>query len=122
MTTIKFLRLDAAATILLDLRPIDRLDTRYEWRIGFPTSGVMRVEATTTSLFSALRHLLEEGCDARFLGAENSMFQFKPREDVAVEARERRNAAANYSLYRSIYLVAGHGRELGLNDDGRFEY
>ena len=111
-----------ANAILIDLRPIDRLDTRYEWRIDFPTSGVMRVEATTTSLFTALRHVLEEGCDARFLGAENSMFQFEPRKDVAVDVRERRNAAANYSLYRSIYLVAGHGRELGLDDDKRFEY
>ena len=78
----------AGATILLDLRPIDRLDTRYEWRIGFPTSGVMRVEATTTSLFSALRHLLEEGCDARFLGAENCMFQFEPRQDVVKITRD----------------------------------
>ena len=108
--------------IRIDLKPIDRLDSRYEWRIGFPTPDVMRVEATTTSLFAALRHILEEGCDARFLGAENCMFQFEPRKDAAVEARERRNAAANYSLYRSIYLVAGHGRELGLDGDGRFEY
>jgi hypothetical protein len=108
--------------VLIDLNPIDRLDTRYEWRIGFPTSGVMRVEATTTSLFTALRHVLEEGCDARFLGAENCMFQFEPRKDVAVEVRERRNAEANYSLLRSIYRVAGHGRELGLEGDKRFEY
>lgn len=108
--------------IRIDLKPIDRLDTRYEWRIDFPVSGVMRVEATTTSLFTALRHILEEGCDARFLGAENCMFQFVPRRDVVVEAHERRNAAANYSLLRSIYRVPGHCRELGLDDDKRFEY
>ncbi len=111
-----------ANAILIDLRPIDRLDTRYEWRIYFPTSGVMRVEATMTSLFTALRHVLEEGCDARFLGAENCMFQFEPRRDVAVEIRERRNAGANYSLLRDIFLVAGHKRELGLIEDRRFEY
>ncbi|MBQ6245356.1 MAG: hypothetical protein IJK04_00710, partial [Kiritimatiellae bacterium] len=76
-----------ANAVQIDLRPIDRLDTRYEWRIDFPTSGVMRVEATTISLFTALRHVLEEGCDARFLGAENCMFQFEPRKDVAVDVR-----------------------------------
>ncbi len=113
---------DAVATILIDLRPIDRLDTRYEWRIEFPTSGVMRVEATTTSLFTALRQLIEEGCDARFLGAENCMFQFEPRENVSVEVRERKNAAKNYSLSRGIYYIPGHARELGLAEDKRFEY
>lgn len=108
--------------IRIDLKPIDRLDTRYEWRICFPTPDVMRVEATTTSLFTALRQILEEGCDSRFLGAENCMFQFEPRRDVAVGVRERRNAAANYSFLRSIYRVAGHGRELGLDGDKHFEY
>jgi hypothetical protein len=104
------------------LKPIDRLDTRFNWRIDFPTSGVMRIEATTTSLFTALRQILEEGCDARFLGPEKSMFQFEPRKVVAVEARERRNAAANYSLCRNIYYVPGHIHELGLSDDALFKY
>ena len=109
-------------TIKIDLKPIDRLDTRFEWKIEFPDNGVMRVEATRTSLFTALRQLLEEGCDARFLGAENCMFQFEPRKDVVLEVRERRSAASNFSLNRSIYRVAGHWRELGLTEDKLFEY
>ena len=109
-------------TIKIDLRPIDRLDTRFDWKIDFPSPGEMRVEATRTSLFTALRQLLEEGCDARFLGTERCMFQFEPRRDVAVEVRARRNAPHNFSLLRDIYGTKGNRRELGLTDDGLFLY
>ena len=108
--------------IRIDLKPIDRLDTRFEWKIEFPEKGLMRVEATTTSLFTALRQLLEEGCDARFLGTERCMFQFEPRRNVAVEARSRRSAAHSFSLLRDVYGAKGHKRELGLTDDGLFKY
>ena len=107
-------------TIKIDLKPIDWLDTRFEWKIEFPEKGVMRVEATRTSLFTALRQLLEEGCDARFLGTERCMFQFEPRRNVAVEARSRRSAAHSFSLLRDVYGAKGHKRELGLTDDGLF--
>ena len=82
----------------------------------------MRVEATATSLFTALRQLLEEGCDARFLGTERCMFQFEPRRDVSVEVRARRNAPHNFSLLRDVYGTKGNRRELGLTDDGLFKY
>lgn len=108
--------------IRLDMKPIDKLDARFNWRIWFPSRTEMRIEATTTSLFTALRQLIEEGCDARFLGTERCMFQFEPRKNVAVEVRERRNAAKNFSLLRDIYGTKGHRRELGLTDDGLFKY
>ncbi len=108
--------------ILIELKAIDELSKRYDWKIEFPSNGVMHVEATTTSLFTALRQILEEGCDARFLGTERSMFQFEPRKDVSVVARSRKNAARNYSLLRDIYGAKGNRRELGLKDDGLFKY
>ena len=107
--------------IRIELKVIDELSKRYDWKIEFPSNGVMRVEATTTSLFTALRQILEEGCDARFLGAERSMFQFEPRKDVSVVARSRKNAARNYSLLRDIYGAKGNRRELDLTDDGLFK-
>ena len=106
----------------IDLKPIDDLAARFDWKIEFPARGVMRVEATTTSLFTALRQLIEEGCDARFLGTERCMFQFEPRRDVSVEARTRRNSPHNFSLLRDIYGTKGNRRELGLTDDGLFKY
>ena len=109
-------------TIKIDLKPINDLATRFDWKIDFPSDGAMRVEATTTSLFTALRQLLEEGCDARFLGTERCMFQFEPRRDVSVEVRARRNAPHNYSLLRDIYGTKGNRRELGLTNDGLFLY
>ena len=109
-------------TIKIDLKPIKDLATRFDWKIEFPEKGLMRVEATTTSLFTALRQLIEEGCDARFLGTERCMFQFEPRRDVSVEVRARRNAPHNYSLLRDIYGTKGNRRELGLTDDGLFKY
>ena len=108
--------------IRLDLKPIAALDTRYEWSIAFPSQNLMRVEATATSLFTALRQLIEEGCDARFLGTERCMFQYEPRRSVSVEIRGRRNAAKNFTLLRDIYGTKGHRRELGLTDDGLFKY
>ena len=112
----------SSPVIRIDLKPIDRLDTRFDWKIEFPEKGLMRIEATTTSLFTALRQLLEEGCDARFLGTERCMFQFEPRRNVAVEARSRRSAAHSFSLLRDVYGAKGHKRELGLTDDGLFKY
>ena len=112
----------SSPVIRIDMKPIDKLDTRCDWKIDFPEKGVMRVEATTTSLFTALRQLLEEGCDARFLGTERCMFQFEPHRDVSVEVRARRNAAHNYSLNRDIYGTKGNKRELGLKNDGLFLY
>lgn len=111
-----------SSVIRIDLKPVDDLATRFDWKIDFPSANVMRVEATTTSLFTALRQLIEEGCDARFLGTERCMFQFEPRKDVSVEARPRRNAPHNFSLLRDIYGTKGNRRELGLTDDGLFKY
>lgn len=108
--------------IRVELKPIAALDTRYEWNIAFPSQNLMRVEATATSLFTALRQLIEEGCDARFLGTERCMFQYEPRRSVSVEIRGRRNAAKNFTLLRDIYGTKGHRRELGLTDDGLFKY
>ncbi len=108
--------------IRIELKPIDALDTRFNWSMDFPQEDEMRVVATTTSLFTALRQLLEEGCDARFLGTERCMFQFEPRRDVAIEIRPRKNAAANYTLLRDVYGAMGHRRELGLTDDRLFKY
>ena len=130
----KYLKLVTGAEIPVDgassqnnkiricLLPIDRLDTRFDWRIVFPSKREMRIEATTTSLFTALRQLLEEGCDARFLGTETCMFQFDGRKNVSLAVRERKNKRANYSLLRDIYGARGHKRELGLSDDGLFRY
>ena len=108
--------------IRIELKPIDAIDTRFNWRIDFPKGNEMRVEATSTSLFTALRQLIEEGCDARFLGTERCMFQFEPRKDVSIEIRPRKNADANYTLLRDIYGTKGHRRELGVTDDGLFKY
>lgn len=108
--------------ILIRLKPIDDLATRFDWKIEFPSEREMVVEATTTSLFTALRQLLEEGCDARFLGTERCMFQFEPRREASVEAKPRRNAPRNFTLLRDVYGAKGHRRELGLTDDGLFKY
>ena len=113
----------AKGTIEIDLKPIGDIGTRFDWQIDFPSAGVMRVEATTTSLFTALRQLIEEGCDARFLGTERCMFQFEPRRDVAVEVRTRRNAPHSFTLLRhNGFSSKSHQRELGLSDDGLFKY
>lgn len=108
--------------IRLDIRPIRELERRFDWRISFPSDREMVVEATTTSLFTALRQLLEEGCDARFLGVERCMFQFEPRRNVSVAVRDRASARRCYTLNRATYFLPGHVRELGMSDDGLFKY
>lgn len=102
--------------------PITNLMTRLDWRIDYPSRDRMRIEATTSSLFSALRQILERGCDARFLGVERCMFQFEPRRDVVLEATPLRSPANSFSLYHSQWWFPGHARELGFDDDDLFKY
>ena len=98
------------------------LGTRYRWRITFPEPRVMQVDATPVSLFAAFRQLLEIGCDARFLGVENCMFQFEPRRNVSVPVRRMQSAARSFSLNRAIWYLPGHERELGMGGDDAFRY
>ena len=112
----------AAVRIEIALNPVTNLLTRADWRIVSPDARTLRVEATATSLFTALRQLLEEGCDARFLGVERCMFQFEPRPTVTVSRQERRASARSFTLQRRVYFLPGHARELGLDSDGAFRY
>lgn len=104
------------------VRPIKSLTTRYNWGWTFPSADEMVVVATRTSLFTALRHVLEESCDARFLGVERCMFQFEPRKSASLVRETRRSARRNYSLLRALSIDPGTLRELGLDHDGLFEY
>ena len=108
--------------IRIDLLPVGDLERRFDWRVTFPSPETLVVEATEVSLFSALRQLLEEGCDARFLGVERCMFQFEPRRDAAVEVRPRQSAARSFTLLRRLYPMPGHARELGFDTDSRFAH
>ena len=112
----------AANTIRVTLESPSDISRRFEWSIGFPSGSRMEIVATRRSLMSALVSLLEEGCDARFLGSERCMFQFEPRRDVAVEVRDRRSAPHGYTLHRDVYNLPGNRRELGLAEDGKFRY
>ena len=112
----------AANKICVSLeRPAD-ISRRFEWSIRFPDERRMEIVATRRSLMAALVSLLEEGCDARFLGSERCMFQFEPRSDAAVDVRDRRSAPHGYTLSRNVFRVPGHRRELGLQEDGEFRY
>lgn len=95
---------------------------RFDWRVEFPSDDRMVVTATKVSLYAALGWMIEEGCDARFLGTERCMFQFVPRKDVAVEIRPRQSAPHSYNLCRTIFRVPGYIRELGLEEDREFVY
>lgn len=107
----------------IDLDPITNLTSRFDWKIDFPTANRLEIRATTSSLFAALRNLLERGCDARFLGVENSMFQYEPRKNVYwASLRPMRSAAHNFSLHRGLTYLPGHARELGFDVDSLFEY
>lgn len=107
---------DLGRKIVFRLMTPTNLLERYDWRVSFPTTDRMEIEATTASAFAALLWILEEGADARFLGSEDCMFQFEPRKDVAVVSRNRRSATRSYNLYRGVYYLKGHARELGVSD------
>ena len=102
-------------------RPAD-ISRRFEWSIRFPSAGRMEIVATRRSLMAALVSLLEESCDARFLGSERCMFQFEPRVSASVEVRDRRSAPHSYTLCRDVYVLPGNRRELGFAEDGKFRY
>ena len=113
---------DGGNVIRIVLKSIRTLESRFNWRIRFQSSREMIVEATTTSLFTALRQLIEEGCDARFLGVEKCMFQYEPRQDVVLPVRTRESAPKSYTLLRNVYWLPQRARELGLSDDELFSY
>ena len=108
--------------IRIELKPIRDVGRRFEWSIDFPSANRMTVTATEKSLFNALRQLLEEGCDARFLGSEKCMFQYEPRKDVSVAAKPRRSAAKSFTLHRAVCHLLGREREMGLDNDHQFEF
>ena len=112
----------AARTMRVTVKPITSLTTRHNWGWAFPSPDVMALVATRTSLFTALRHVLEESCDARFLGVEKCMFQYEPRRDASLMRETRRSARRNYSLLRSITNDPGTFRELGVDGDRLFEF
>ena len=95
---------------------------RFGWKIRFPDERCMEIVATRRSLMAALVSILEESCDARFLGSERCMFQFEPRKSASVEVRDRRSAPHCYTLNRDVFHVPGNRRELGLAEDGKFRY
>ena len=108
--------------IRIEVQPVRDVGRRFEWRIDFPAAGRMVVTATEKSLFVALRSLLEDGCDARFLGSEKCMFQFEPRRDVSVADEPRKSAARSFSLHRGVCHLLGREREMGLDNDHHFEF
>ena len=112
----------ASAKIEIVLHPITNLLTRYDWRIDYPDAKTMRIEATTSSLYNALRQIFEEGCDARFLGTEECMFQFEPRKDVAMKAETKVSSPNGFRLFRNLYSMRGHEREMGLDSDRLFQF
>ena len=116
------LNVAATNTIRVTLEQPADISRRFEWTIRFPAVGRMEIVATRRSLMAALVSILEEGCDARFLGSERCMFQFEPRKDVSVEVRERKSARRSYTLCRDVYILPGNRRELGLAEDGQFRY
>lgn len=112
----------AARTVRIAVKPVKSLSTRYNWGWIFPSADEMRLMATRTSLFIALRHVLEEACDARFLGVEDCMFQYEPRPSASIKRLPRRSAKRNYSLFRRITNDPGRFRELGVDGDDLFEF
>lgn len=112
----------SARTLRVTVRPIVSLAARYNWEWTFPSKNSMELVATRTSLFTALRHVLEESCDARFLGVEKCMFQYEPCRDVSVLCKTRRNARHSYSLLRAITNDPGRFRELGVDGDSLFVF
>ena len=112
----------AQNVIRVSLTRPDDISRRFEWSIRFLDERRMEIVATRRSLMAALVSLIEESCDARFLGSERCMFQFEPRSGAAVEVRDRKSAPHCYTLCRSVFRVPGNKRELGLADDGAFRY
>lgn len=107
-------------TIKLNILPF-KLGEQFNWTIDFPSEKVMRITATSYSLFNALNEILERGADTRFLGMEASMFQYEPRKDLSIPA-ESLKSKPGFTLYRGMYWLANHGVELGFFDDKSFKF
>ena len=67
---------EAANSIHVKLVEPADIAHRFGWKIRFPEERRMEIVATRRSLMAALVSILEESCDARFLGSERCMFQF----------------------------------------------
>lgn len=113
---------DLERRIAIRLEDPADISHRFAWMIRFPDDRRMEIVATRRSLMAALVSLIEESCDARFLGSERCMFQFEPRRDAAVEVRARRSAPHAFTLHREVFRVPGYRHELGLFEDGKFRY
>ena len=111
----------AEATVELVVSPVTNLLAQFDWRMTHPDARTLRIEATPLSLMPALVRILEEGCDARFLGVEKCMFQFEPRRDVVLRAEPRASSPNGYRMLRSDWIILNHERELGFTG-GRLSY
>ena len=104
--------------IKIALNPVTNLLTQFSWRLDFPRVRELRIEATPLSLVLALVKMLEEGCDARFLGTEKCMFQFEPRKDVSLRGESMASADCGFRMLRSGWRIWNHERELGFVGGG----
>ena len=93
----------------------------YDWEITFPVKNTMRITASEKSIFDALNQILETSADARFLGVEDSMFQFEPRKTLVMPEKALKSPVG-YSVYRSVYRLPIRSVELGIINDGSFKF
>ncbi|MBR2723780.1 MAG: DUF4838 domain-containing protein [Lentisphaeria bacterium] len=108
-------------TIELDIIENPPMGKHYEYEITFPSDKVMKITATPKSIFDALNMILENGNDARFLGVENSMFQYNPSKNLAMPQKNLKSPDG-YTIYRGVYRLPNNSIELGIINDGSFAY
>ncbi len=108
-------------TIELDIIENPAMGRHYDYEITFPSDKVMKITATPKSIFDALNMILENGNDARFLGVEESMFQYNPSKNLAMPQKNLKSPEG-YTIYRGVYRLPSSSIELGIIDDGSFAY
>ena len=108
-------------TVVIEILKKVPYNKHYDWNITFPEKNVMKITASEKSIFDALNQILETGADARFLGVEESMFQFNKRKDIIMPEKPLK-APAGYTIYRSIYEAPAHSVELGIINDNSFKF
>ena len=107
--------------IRIAIRSTTRLEEVYDWEISFPRHGEMRIESGKYGLFNALNALLEKAADCRFLGIENCMFQYEPKNTLSLPVQSFRSPAG-FSFYRGSWLIPNHRAELGLGGNPYFHF
>lgn len=108
----------ADLTIEVVLNPITNILTQFDWCRKRLNDRILRIEATSLSLMLAFVDVLEEGCDARFLGTEKCMFQFEPRKNVALSNGAKTSNSNGYRMLRDSWHIWNHKREMGFTGGG----